>query len=133
VIVNNKFKYFRKPVKCRYRSVVADPITAAFLENRYDSSLFPPGWKCLTRYTKIKYVCEQRNKNIRTTTATIIIIIIIIQLIYLCAHNSHKSQLETSTKQQYKKYIMKYKGYKDKRQIKKKQTKRNIQHETHII
>jgi hypothetical protein len=31
--------------------------------------------------------------------------------------NSHKSQLQPSTKQQYKKYIIKYKGYEDKRQI----------------
>jgi len=31
--------------------------------------------------------------------------------------NSHKSQLQPSTKQRYKKYIIKYKRYKDKRQI----------------
>jgi hypothetical protein len=54
-------------VKYRYRSVVADHSTAAFLENWYNSSIFPQGWKCLTRYTKIKYVCGQRNTNIRAT------------------------------------------------------------------
>jgi hypothetical protein len=31
--------------------------------------------------------------------------------------NCHESQLQPSKKQQYKKYSMKYKGYKDKRQI----------------
>jgi hypothetical protein len=31
--------------------------------------------------------------------------------------NSHKSQLQPSTKQQYKKYVITYKGYEDKRQI----------------
>jgi hypothetical protein len=31
--------------------------------------------------------------------------------------NSHKSQLQPSTKQQYKKYVITYKGYEDKIQI----------------
>jgi hypothetical protein len=41
--------------------------------------------------------------------------------------NSHKSQLQPSTKQQYKKYIMKYKDYKDERQISEVTNKKETQ------
>jgi hypothetical protein len=67
VAINNKFESFGRFVKYRYRCIIADHGADAFLEHWNSSSLFPQGWKSLTSYTKVKYICEQQNKNIRTT------------------------------------------------------------------
>jgi hypothetical protein len=54
MIVNNKFKYFRKTVNNRNRSIIANNGITALFKHWNNSSVFPQGWKSPTNYTEIK-------------------------------------------------------------------------------